>query len=308
MNILILSRKPSLFFNQKVEKIAKATDMKVTIIDPLNCELFLNADKSIVYVNGKPLEKADFVIPRMSLSIMEYGLSVLRHFELLNIPALNSSYSIQNVLNRFEYLQFLSGQWGIKTPKSVLIRKSNQIKTALTYINGPPSIIKIISEGNKLGAMLVEKTSTLESLFDVSMVMGGIGQIGQNIILEEFIKEANGKSMHLLVLNNEVLGSYYRHKSFQSKQAITNINKPALELTTAPKEFEEMALKAVNMLKLDFALVGILESYDGPKLFEIDINPDIDVFERDSEIQVIPRMLTYCVSKYQEATSIRISS
>ncbi len=303
MNIVILARKPGLYFNKKIEQTGKSSGVKVRVIDPLSCELVLDGLNTRVYSDGKPVVDVDFVIPRMGPAVLEYGISVLRHFEIQGIPVLNNSIAIMNVLNRYEYLQILASHSNLMTPKSVLIRKSNQIKSAMDKVNGPPAVLKVMSSNNKLGALLIDKLSTAESYLDVNFVMGGMGQLGQNIIIEEYIKEASGKSIHILILNNEVIGSLYKIKAFGPKQTALIHEKPAKGLTMPDSVMSEMALYATTVLNLNFAMVGFLESIDGPKIYEIDVNPEIEIFEKEGGIQVPAGVLAYALQCNREKVS-----
>ncbi|MEW5820047.1 MAG: hypothetical protein AB1782_07625 [Cyanobacteriota bacterium] len=300
MHIVILSRKPTLYLNKKLENLAKSDGIKLTIIDPLDCKLLLDGDRSQILVHGKPLPKVDFVIPRMGTTILSYGLSVLRHFELMKIPVLNSSLAINSMLKRYEYLQLLAVHPNINTTKSILIRKSEQIKDAIPQVKGPPAMLKMMSDGSKLGAMLIDKLSTAESFIDVNSIMGGAGQIGQSIIIEEFIKEANGKSINVIVLNNKVIGCYFKIKAFNLKQSATLLVRETQGFIKPSNEIETMAILATQQLNLDFAKVSFLESIDGPKIFEVSFNPQIDIFEKEPSFQIPAKILAHSISCIKE--------
>lgn len=300
MNILILARKPGTYLNKKLEQLAKSTGDSVEIIDPLACELEINAELSNILYKGKQVKKPDFVIPRMGPAILEFGLSVLQQFEVMGIPVLNPTSAIRGVLNRYQYLQFLSACEGVSVPRSCLLRKSNQIKEAIQRLEGPPVMMKVISSSNKLGAMLIDNASTAESYLDVNSLMGGVGQIGQNIIVEEFIKASNNKAVNVLVLNDEVVASYFHLKAFNIKQSAKMITQKAEGFIDASSEMEEMAVQATRQLGLDFALISFLESIDGPKIFEVDYNPKIDIFDKHPAAQVPAKILAYARSLCQE--------
>jgi ribosomal protein S6--L-glutamate ligase len=303
LKIIILARKPNAYFNQKLEQAAKHSHIEIQVLDPLACELLLDGKNTQVIYNGKPVLNTDFVIPRMGAAVLEYGISVLRHFEILGIPVLNSSLSITNILNRFEYLQILASHEMLSTPKSVLIRKSSQIKSAMERVNGPPAVLKVMSSNNKLGAMLIDKVSTAESFLDVNSIMGGMGQLGQDIIIEEYIKEAEGKAIHLLVVNKEVAGAFYTLKAFTPKQASMFQQKPAKGLITPELTISQMATYTTRVLNLDFALISFLDSIDGPRIYKINITPEIDIFEKVPGAEVPAKIIAYAADRCQAKIS-----
>lgn len=291
MNIVVLCRKANSYFIQRLEQIAKPSKTQVTVVDPLSCELVLNGKQSQILYKGKPLLKPNFVIPRMGTAILDYGLNVLRHFELMDVPVLNNASAITNAFKRYEYLQILSTSDKIQTPRSVLIRKSNQIKAALKLVNGPPAMLKLISSNNKLGAMMIESVASAESFLDVNSIMGGLGQIGQSIIIEEFVKESKGRSIHLLTLKDQVIGCHYKIKAFNLKQSSGLFNKQNQGYMEPPQDMCDMAIAALEVLDLDFAVVSFVESLEGPKIFQVDFNPQIEIFDKDPNVQVSAKIL-----------------
>ena len=61
---------------------------------------------------GKCLN-VDVVIPRLGSTIKEYGLTMIRHFEMLGIPVINNYGSILLARNKFLTLQRLSGSGAV---------------------------------------------------------------------------------------------------------------------------------------------------------------------------------------------------
>lgn len=296
MNILILARNPGTYLNKKLEQLAKSSGDNVEIIDPLACELEINGEHPGILYKGKPIRRPDFVIPAMGPAILEFGLSVLQQFEVMGVPVLNSAACIRSLLNRYQYLQFLSSCDGIEVPRSCLLRKSDQIKGAIQRVKGPPVMMKVISSSNKLGAMLIDNASTAESYLDVNSLMGGVGQIGQHIIIEEFIKEANNRAINVLVLNDEVVASYYHLKAFNVKQSAKMITQKSEGFIDITRPMEEMAIAASRYLELDYGLISFLESFDGPKIFEVEYNPKVDIFDKHPDAQIPAKILAYARS------------
>lgn len=307
MDIFILARKSGTHFNKKIESCGKSDNIKVEVIDPLACELLLDGLNSQVIYNGKPLKNPDYVIPRMGRNILSYGMTVLKHFEMMGVPTINSSYAITNILNRYEYLQQLSSHKKLQVPKSMLLRKSNQIKNAMEKVQGPPVILKMLSGKDKLGAMLIDDPKSAESFLDVNSIMGGFGQLGQDIVIEQFIKETEGKSIHLLVFNGEVLGGFYKLKAFNAKQSSLLLGDKTTNLITPDSLMSEKAVLACNILNLDFALVSFLESIDEPIIYEININPEIEIFEKDSRLQIPAKIVGHMSKIIKQSKGIEVN-
>lgn len=53
-----------------------------------------------------------------------------------------------------------------------------------------------------------------------------------------------------------------------------------------------MALSALEVMDLDFAIVSFVESFEGPKIFQVDFNPQIEIFDKNPNVQVSDKILS----------------
>ena len=77
------------FKNQKID---------IKLIDPNEIDIFVNKEnKQSILVNGKSLPLPKFVFPRTGSGTTYYIKAVIRHFERMGVPVINSSEAIDNV-------------------------------------------------------------------------------------------------------------------------------------------------------------------------------------------------------------------
>ena len=82
MHIAILSRNKNLHSIRRLLLEAKKARVKCDIIDPLECEIVIDGLQSKITVAGKELPRYDAILPRIGASITDYGLAVVKQFEI----------------------------------------------------------------------------------------------------------------------------------------------------------------------------------------------------------------------------------
>src|SRR4051794_25356841 len=100
MHIAILSRNKNLHSIRRLTQEAKKAGVRCDIVNPLHCQLVINGKESMVLDGNQKLPHYDLVVPRIGASITEYGLSVVKHFEMLGILAVNGSQAIAESRNK----------------------------------------------------------------------------------------------------------------------------------------------------------------------------------------------------------------
>jgi len=83
MHIVILSRSPSLYSTSRLTLAARARGHHVRVIDPLEVQIVVRSGRPALFVTGADLPRVDLVIPRIGASISNYGLTVVRQFDLI---------------------------------------------------------------------------------------------------------------------------------------------------------------------------------------------------------------------------------
>ena len=84
-----------------------------------------------------PLPHTDLVLPRIGASITNYGLAVVRQFDLMGVPVLNTALAIARSRDKLRALQLLTKK-NIDVPVTVCARTPDSIERRLVARRRPP--------------------------------------------------------------------------------------------------------------------------------------------------------------------------
>ena len=100
----------------------------------------------------------------------------------------------------------------------------------------------------------------------------------ENILVQEFIKEADGKDLRCFVIDNKVVASIQREAAPGEFRANIHQGGTASIVKITPKE-RALALKSAKTLGLKVAGVDIIRSKKGPLLLEVNSSPGLEGIE-----------------------------
>ena len=115
MNIIILSRGPSLYSTTRLADAGQRAGHHVEVINPLSCYVDIASHDPAIHYRGRELDDVDAVIPRIGASITFYGTAVVRQFEMMGVSCLNESVAITRARDKLRSLQLLARK-GIGLP------------------------------------------------------------------------------------------------------------------------------------------------------------------------------------------------
>ncbi len=269
---------------------ARRKNVECLVVNPLRCQLIIGQDGPEIFVYGKKLEGVDVVLPRIGTSITEYGLLVVRHFECMGIPVVNESDSILNSRNKFRALQVCSTK-GVAAPQSVMSRSLSDVPLAYRRIGQFPMIMKLLQGAQGIGVMLGSDRSSVES------VMATLLEFDKDLILQEFVKEASGSDMRILVVGGKVVAAMRRTAKKGEFRANVHRGGYGERVTRLPKRYERAALAAAKAVGLDIAGVDVLETARGPVLLEVNSSPGFQELEKATRINVAEKMMQMAIKK-----------
>src|SRR5262245_56046802 len=108
MRIVILSRQPALYSTRVLCEAAQARGHEITVCDTLQFDVRISRSTAELFYQGALVEKVDAVIPRIGASITNFGLAVVRQFEMMGTYCLNESQAIARSRDKLRCLQLLS--------------------------------------------------------------------------------------------------------------------------------------------------------------------------------------------------------
>lgn len=272
MKIAILSRDGSLYSCKRLCEAAQARGHSVEVIDPLSCYMNINPASAGVHYRGRPLGHFDAVIPRIGPATTFYGMAVLRQFEMCGSYPLNESVAITRARDKLRSLQLLARQ-GIDLPVTGIAHSPDDTDDLIKMVGGAPLVVKLVEGTQGIGVVLAETRQAAESVIDA------FRGLNAHILVQEYIKEAQGRDIRCLVIGEQVVGAIERQAKegdFRSNLHRGGTARP-VEITARERE---IAVKAVSTLGLDVAGVDILRAARGPLVMEVNASPGLEGVEK----------------------------
>jgi ribosomal protein S6--L-glutamate ligase len=297
MRLLILSRSKALHSTKRLIEEAQKKGVECLVVNPLRCQLSLNKTGASVYVHNRLLEGVDVVLPRIGTSITEFGLLVVRHFEMMNVQVLNDSDAILNSRNKFRSLQTMA-QKHLDIPTTVLTRSTSDIPGAMRQLGRPPIVMKVLQGSQGIGVMMAPDRSTIDSVH-ATMV-----DLDKDILLQQFIREAKGSDIRVFIVGDKVVGSMRRLAKAGEFRANIHRGGGGVKLRL-PKRYERLALNATKAIGLDIAGVDILESSTGPKILEINSSPGFEGLEKATGINIAEKIIALAIRRARRKRASR---
>jgi ribosomal protein S6--L-glutamate ligase len=139
-------------------------------------------------------------------------------------------------------------------------------------VGGTPLIVKLLEGTQGKGVVLAETKKAAES------VINAFKSLNANILVQEFIKEANGKDLRLFVIDNKVVAAIQREALPGEFRANIHLGGTATVIKPTLEE-KKLALKATKAMGLKVAGVDIIRSAKGPLLLEVNSSPGLEGIE-----------------------------
>jgi ribosomal protein S6--L-glutamate ligase len=262
---------------------------EVIVADPLAVSLSLDGGAPRAYFEGQSLEEIDAVIPRIGMVATDFGVAVVKQLQMMGVTVVNNSLSIMRARDKLRCMQLLT-RHGIRVPNTVMTRNPSALKEAIRRVGGAPVILKFLQGAQGIGVILAETYRAAESTLDAFWSMN------QNLLIQEYIQESQGRDIRVIVTRNKVLAVMRRLAKPDDFRS--NIHRGGWgELIEAPHGFSEVALDAARIIGLDVGGVDLLESNRGPLVLEVNASPGIEAIEKTTGRDVALDIIRYAEDK-----------
>ena len=285
MKMAILSRDGQLYSCKRLREAAEARGHQVQIIDPLSCYMNINPASPAVHYRGEPLGHFDAVIPRIGSAITFYGTAVLRQFELCGSYPLNESVAITRARDKLRSLQLLARE-GIDMPVTGFASSPDDTDDLITMVGGAPLVVKLVEGTQGIGVVLAETRQAAES------VIYAFRGLNAHILVQEFIKEAQGRDIRCLVIGDEVVAAIERAAKEGDFRSNLHRGGKAYPVRITDQE-REIAVKAASTLGLEVAGVDILRANRGPLVMEVNASPGLEGIECTTGMNIAAMMIDW---------------
>ena len=285
LNIAILSRDAGLYSTRRLVEAAKEAGHNVRVVDYLRCYMNIAKNNPQVIYTGESLSMVDAVIPRIGASHTFYGAAVVRQFEMLGKATLNRSQSISRSRDKLRCLQILAKK-GIGLPVTGCAHSTKDVKGLIQAVGGAPLIVKLLEGTQGIGVVLAETQQAAESVIEA------FRGLQANILVQEFVREADGADIRAFVIGDKVVAAMMRKGT--KGEFRSNLHRggkaTAVKIT---QEERTMAIQAAKAMGLEVSGVDIIRSKRGAMVLEVNSSPGLEGIERATGVDVAGHIIKH---------------
>jgi ribosomal protein S6--L-glutamate ligase len=285
LRIGILCRNATLYSHQRIIEEARARGHNIETIDYLRCYMNIATKKPMVIYQSRSLQELDAIVPRIGASYTFYGTAVVRQFEMMGQFTLNGSLAISRSRDKLRCLQILARK-GVGLPTTGFAHSTKDVEGLINLVGGAPLVVKLLEGTQGIGVVLAETKQAAASVIEA------FRGLKAHILVQEFVKEAEGKDLRCLVVGGKVIASMVR--SGQKGEFRSNLHRGGVAQGVEASESEkETAIHAAKEMGLNLAGVDMLRSKDGPVVMEVNSSPGIKGIEKATGINVASQIIDF---------------
>jgi gamma-F420-2:alpha-L-glutamate ligase len=240
--------------------------------------------------DGKEFTLPNLVLVRLGAGITSVELAVIRYFELVGIPCVNSSTSIHTVQNKFHTGQVLSNA-NIAVPTTMLVHFPITNNLIATHI-GFPCVIKVLVGSFGEGVYLCHNEQEYCKLIEFLKNLDN----DKKLLVQEYLNDRPGEDLRVFVVGNKVLGAMKRTAPDGDFRANITIGGKGEPYTVSP-EIEKIALATANALGLEIAGIDLLFDKRGFRVCEANSNPGFSGFDYFCKTDIALDIVNYILDK-----------
>ncbi|MGE0109544.1 MAG: 30S ribosomal protein S6--L-glutamate ligase [Bdellovibrionales bacterium] len=272
LRILVLGTDPQAYSTLRLIEAGQERGHDIRMVKISECYMNICADESTIhYRGGEILDNVDAVIPRIEPSLTFYGCALTRQFQNIGAFCLNDSVSIAKSRDKLRSLQLLSTK-GVPMPRTGFANSPMDTNDIIQMLGGAPLVIKLLESTQGAGVVLTETNKAAES------VINAFKRLRANILVQEYIKEAEGRDIRCFVIDGKVAGAMERKAAPGEFRANLHLGGTASPVKLTSEE-RRIALQAAKAMGLMVAGVDLIRAKDGPKILEINSSPGLEGIE-----------------------------
>lgn len=285
MKLILLASNPKLYSNQRLIGVANSLGYDVSFVNIADCYFKVSTNDCSIFYEGVKINNVDAVIPRIKPALTHYATSLLRQFELANIYCLNNSLAINTSRDKLHTLQILA-KHNFPIPTTSFANSACYTNDLINIVNQSPLVIKLLQGTKGVGVMLAETNKTAES------IINSFRSLRADILVQQYIKEANGEDFRCFVVGNKVVATMQRIAQYGDFRANIHLGAIGKAVKISDDE-EQMAVQASKIIGLDIAGVDMVRSSEGLKILEINSSPGLEGIEKATKIDIAKEIMLY---------------
>jgi ribosomal protein S6--L-glutamate ligase len=158
-------------------------------------------------------------------------------------------------------------------PRTGFANKSNNTKDLIKTVGGAPLVIKLLEGTQGIGVVLAETNKSAEAIIEAFMGLNA------NILVQAFVKEANGADIRCFVVGNKVVAAMKRQGGEGEFRSNLHRGGSATLFKLSPQE-RATAVAAAKAMGLGVCGVDLLQSNSGPVVMEVNSSPGLEGIEK----------------------------
>lgn len=285
MRFVMLARNPNLYSHQRIVAAARERGHEIDVINTLHVHMNITSSRPTLRYGGRTLPLYDAVIPRIGASVTHYGLAVLRQFEMQGVFPLNESVAIGRARDKLRALQLLARE-GIGLPVTAFAHGPRKAEDVIKEVGGAPVIIKLLEGTQGIGVILAETDASAQSIIEA------FSAANIDIMVQEYIKEANGSDIRAFVVGGKVVAAMQRTGRKGDFRANLHRGGNAVPVELTEQE-RTTAVRAAEIMGLNVCGVDMLRSERGPVVIEVNSSPGLRGIERSTDIDIATPIIEF---------------
>lgn len=295
MKIAILSTNKNLYSTRKLLEAAQERGHECVVLDHRKCYVGIQQGKPSIHYNGQDVSDIDAIIPRIGASVTFYGTAIVRQFEVMGVISANHSQAIMRSRDKLRCMQILSGA-GIGLPITGFARSTHDVDDLIKMVGGAPLVIKLLEGTQGIGVVLAETKKAASSVIEAFY------GLGNNILIQEYIKESRGTDIRVFIIDGKVVGAMKR--TAKDGEFRSNLHRGgSAALIKLSKAERETALSAAKELGLTVCGVDMLPSDRGPLVLEVNSSPGLEGIEKATGKDIATKVIEFLEKQYAAKVS-----
>ena len=285
MRLAMLARNPRLYSHKRLVEAAHARGHEIDVINTLHVHMNITSSRPTLRYGGRTLPLYDAVIPRIGASVTNYGLAVLRQFEMQGVYPLNESVAIGRSRDKLRALQLLARE-GIGLPVTAFAHGPQKAEDVIKEVGGVPVVIKLLEGAQGMGVILAETEASAKSIIEA------FSAANVNIMVQEFIAEADGSDIRAFVVGGQVVAAMQR--TGKKGDFRSNLHRGGNAIAAEISEQERnAATRSAEITGLNVCGVDMLRSRRGPVVIEVNSSPGFEGIEAATRVDVAGRIIAF---------------
>lgn len=259
------------------------------------CAAYCSNDGLGVYDFSKGyLLDVDVIYPAVVSTVREPGLALLRHFELMKVPSLNTSAGLAMAMDKFQTTQKLA-EANIPTIATLLVNEDAFCSYARDFFPDQKAVIKRNFSGGGIGVALAESDRSFLSVLQ-SMQCNE----DKMILAQPFIDEAEYKDKRVFILDGKIVGSMERQAHAQDFRS-NHTQGGTVNICDLSDDEKRIVDKTVALFGLDMVGIDIINTAKGPAVLEVNGAPSFIGLEKATGLNIARAIVELACKKYEES-------